>query len=92
MLAASFDSGADGFAYADDAFRGTAQPDYASGAWIASGGHQGGALQVSLGGIDTEIVTGMSGGWSRELHGRRGRPGERLLLVQADPVAGLRGG
>ena len=65
LLTATFDSDSQGFGYADDAFRGTAQPGYASGAWVASGGHSGGALRVILGGLDTEIVTGISGGWSR---------------------------
>lgn len=65
LLSASFDSNADGFAYADDAFRGTAQPTYAAGAYVASGGASGGGLQVILGGIDDEIVTEMSGGWGR---------------------------
>ena len=65
LLSATFDSDAEGFAYGDDGFRSTAQPDYAIGAWVGSGGHNGGALQVTLGGIDTVIVEGMSGGWSR---------------------------
>jgi hypothetical protein len=65
LLAAGFDSGDDGFAYADDVFRGTSQPDYAGGAWQPTGGFSGGGLQVSLGGIDNLIVEGISGGWSR---------------------------
>ncbi len=64
LLSASFDGGTDGFAYADDAFRGTAESAYASGAHLATGGFSGGALQVSLGGLDDAIVTGISGGWS----------------------------
>ncbi len=64
LLSADFAAGEQGFAYADDAFRGTAQGAYASGAWIADGGHAGGALQVRLGGIDNAIVDGISGGWS----------------------------
>lgn len=65
LLSASFDTDAQGFSYQDDAFQVTAQPDYASGDWLAAGGHDGGALRVSLGGVDTEIVDGMSGGWSQ---------------------------
>ena len=65
VLDAHFDTDADGFAYSDDGFRGTAQPAYASGARLATGGFTGGALQVSLGGIDNAVVTNMSGGWSR---------------------------
>lgn len=64
VLEAHFDSDADGFSYSDDGFRGTAQPAYASGARLATGGFTGGALQVSLGGIDNAVVTNMSGGWS----------------------------
>ncbi|HEX7843957.1 MAG TPA: hypothetical protein VF469_41065, partial [Kofleriaceae bacterium] len=65
VIDAHFDSDADGFSYADDGFRGTAQPAYASGARLATGGFTGGALQVSLGGIDNAVITNMSGGWSR---------------------------
>jgi hypothetical protein len=65
VIDAHFDADADGFTYADDAFRGTAQPAYASGARLATGGFSGGALQVSLGGIDDASIQNMSGGWSR---------------------------
>ena len=63
ILEARFDAGADGFDYVDNAFRGAGQAAYASGAWIASGGFRGGALRVSLGGIDNNTIAGMSGGW-----------------------------
>ncbi len=63
ILEAHFDAGPEGFTYRDDAFRGTAQPAYADGAWQASGGYQGGALRVALGGIDNDPVLGMSGGF-----------------------------
>jgi hypothetical protein len=63
LFAAHFDAGPDGFVYVDNAFRGTNQPAYASGTRIASGGFRGGALRVSLGGIDNRTVSGMSGGW-----------------------------
>ena len=52
LLTATFDAGADGFGYRDDAFRGTAAPAYASGAPSAFGGFSGGGLGVRLGGID----------------------------------------
>ena len=65
VIDAHFDADADGFSYADDAFRGTAQPAYASGTQIATGGFTGGALRVALGGIDDAVITNMSGGWSR---------------------------
>ncbi len=64
LLSAAFDGGADGFVYADDAFRETAQPDYADGAHLPAGGFSGGALQVTLGGLDDAIITDISGGWS----------------------------
>ena len=34
----SFSEGADGFGYVDDAFRGTNEPGYASGAYLPGGG------------------------------------------------------
>lgn len=69
LLSASFNSGNDGFTYADDLF-GTSQPAYASGARTTSGGYGStGGLQVSLGGVDaTAITNGMSGGWQYTLN------------------------
>jgi glucose/arabinose dehydrogenase len=64
ILNAGFDGGNDGFTYNDDRFRGTAQPAYAGGVRIGSGGNPGAALQVNLGGIDNNVISGMSGGWS----------------------------
>jgi hypothetical protein len=61
----NFDTGADGFTYVDDLFRGTNQPNYASGTWIPSGGFSGGALRVSVGGVNSDTILGMSGGWQR---------------------------
>ena len=58
LIDADFSSGAEGFAYRDDAFRGSSQPSYASGA-------SNDALTVTLGGIDTANIFGMSGGWAR---------------------------
>jgi len=65
VFEAHFDADADGFTYADDAFRATAQPAYASGTRIATGGFTGGALQATLGGIDAVTIQNISGGWSR---------------------------
>jgi photosystem II stability/assembly factor-like uncharacterized protein len=65
IIDANFDADAGGFVYADDRFRGTGQPAYASGDRIATGGFSGGALRVSLGGIDAAVITNMSGGWAR---------------------------
>jgi uncharacterized protein YkwD len=58
-----FDAGRDGFVYRDDAFRGAAQPGYASGGW--TDGASGGGLTVRLGGRDGADIAGMSGGWTR---------------------------
>ncbi len=63
LLSANFEGGTDGFSYLDDAFRLTGQPAYASGAHLPAGGVNGGGLQVLLGGLDTEIVRDISGGW-----------------------------
>ena len=60
----SFDADADGFSYGDDAFRGTGEPGYATGSYLASGGVSGGGLGVDLGGLDDNTINGMSGGWS----------------------------
>ena len=60
-----FDIDADGFVYIDDAFRNTAQPGYANGTRLSTGGFSGGALQVVVGGIDDTTVLNMSGGWQR---------------------------
>ncbi len=64
LLEAHFTAGADGFTYVDDAFRTTVQPGYASGAPIASGGFSGGALRVTLGGVNENDIVAMSGGWT----------------------------
>lgn len=63
ILAARFDSSDEGFVYMDDPFRGSARPGYASGLRLSSAGFSGGALKVTLGGIDDEVISGMSGGW-----------------------------
>jgi len=63
ILEAHFNSGTDGFVYQDDTFRNTAQPAYATGARVTSGGVSGGALRVAVGGVDDADILGMSGGW-----------------------------
>jgi hypothetical protein len=65
IVDAQFGSGTDAFVYIDDAFRGTAQPGFASGVRTATEGFSGGGLKVTLGGINDTIVNGMSGGWRR---------------------------
>jgi Ca-dependent carbohydrate-binding module xylan-binding/K319L-like, PKD domain len=66
ILEAHFDNNEDGFSYVDDSFRNTSQPSYADGTWIASGGFIGGALQVTLGGINDADILDMSGGWQQD--------------------------
>jgi uncharacterized repeat protein (TIGR01451 family) len=63
FLEAHFDSGSDGFTYADDLFRGTNQAQYASGVHVTSGGFTGGALKVTVGGVNSQNIENMSGGW-----------------------------
>jgi len=65
VVAAGFDDGSEGFAYVDDGFRSSNQPAYAAGAHVASGGNPGGALKVTLGGVDNATISGMSGRWER---------------------------
>ena len=65
LLKANFDADDDGFTYVDDPFRDTSEPSYAHGVQVASGGFKGGALQVTLGGINYADILGMSGGWKR---------------------------
>ena len=68
LFSATFDAGYDGFSYQDDAF-GTSQPNYASGTRVATGGYGGtGGLQVTLGGVDANAITGMSGGFAVTLN------------------------
>ena len=65
LLESHFDSGADGFSYADDAFRNTNEPTFANGTHEPDQGFSGGGLRVILGGINDDDITDMSGGWVR---------------------------
>lgn len=65
IFIADFNTDADSFSYSDDLFHGSSQPDYASGARVGSGGFDGGALRVDLGGIDAVAIDSISGGWER---------------------------
>jgi hypothetical protein len=65
LVAASFATTTDGFQYVDDAFRGTALPQYAVGTYNPTDGVSGGALEVVLGGVDGKDVERLSGGWRR---------------------------
>ncbi|MCP3978743.1 MAG: hypothetical protein GY716_05355, partial [bacterium] len=67
VLSFGFDSDADGFTYQDDAFRGTNQPTYAAGDYVAAGGFSGGGLRVNVGGVNGTDILFMSGGWSTTL-------------------------
>ena len=60
---ASFNQGEENFNYVDDPFRSTNQPDYSDGRWNSSGGYNGGALKVTIGGINSADILGMSAGW-----------------------------
>lgn len=67
LIGATFDAGAEGFAYGDDAFRGTTAPAYADGVWDAAGGENGGGLLITIGNVDDADVLGMSGGFTTTL-------------------------
>ncbi len=68
IVEADFGEGSDGFSYVDDAFLGTRAPDYARGrapTGPAVSGEVEGALGITLGGVDSQTVRGISGGWRR---------------------------
>jgi hypothetical protein len=65
LLETNFDANTGGFVYEDDTF-GTSQASYASGSRITGSncyGGSGGCLNVRLGGVNTNTITNMSGGW-----------------------------
>jgi uncharacterized delta-60 repeat protein len=65
VFSENFNAGAGGFTYADDQFHGTTQPAYASGVYTATGGNTGGGVTVTVGGVNDNVITNMSGGWRR---------------------------
>jgi hypothetical protein len=66
LLSVDFNADEGGFEYTDDAFLATSQPNYAFGARDATGGYLGtGAIKVVLGGVNSNVINGMSGGWNR---------------------------
>jgi hypothetical protein len=65
VLQADFNIGQNGFTYVHDVFGDASAPGYDTAAWSASGGVTGGALRVTLGGIDNASVLHMSGGWQQ---------------------------
>lgn len=83
IIDADFDDDTDGFAFADDTFRGTHQPAYSAGTHVFSGSD--GVLRVRLGGVDNADIVGMSGGWQRTFTVSSAGPAElslRYNLVQ----------
>ncbi len=47
-------------------FAAVAHRAYADGSYLGAGGYSGGALQITLGGIDGDDIFGMSGGWQHD--------------------------
>jgi hypothetical protein len=64
IFSANFDAGTDGFSYQDNAF-GATQPAYADGDRPAAAGFTGGAIRVTVGGVDDADILNMSGGFNR---------------------------
>ncbi|NQT95045.1 MAG: hypothetical protein HQ572_01200 [Candidatus Omnitrophica bacterium] len=62
------DTGQDGWAYQDDLFRGTNNPDYAKGEWKASLPLGSGGFELETGGIDQAELSGMSAGISQDFN------------------------
>jgi hypothetical protein len=65
VLSASFDQGAQGFAFTAGGLRGATASRFATGQFSASGGASGGGLVLSLGGIDNTPAQAIAGGFSR---------------------------
>ena len=68
VIEAHYDTNSDGFTYADDMFRATAQPAMATGAYVSGGGFNGGGLQVLLGGVNGSNLARISGGWRKSFN------------------------
>lgn len=64
IFSANFDADTDGFSYQDSAF-GSTQPAYADGDRPAAAGFSGGAIRVTVGGVDDADILNMSGGFNR---------------------------
>lgn len=83
LVQGSFDADAGQLVYRDDCFRGTAQPAFASGFWNGGAGRggSGGCLQMELGGLDDQVIEGMSGGWVGEFELSQDLlPGQAVVL------------
>ena len=64
--------GAEDYTYADDQFRGTNQPAYASGTHTNTGGYDpsggtSGGIQVTVGNVNDTAISNMSGGWRKTI-------------------------
>jgi len=68
LINEDFNSNAGGFAYFDDAFFGTNEGRYESGDYVSSGGFTGGALAVTLGGVNNRNIDDMSGGFEHSFN------------------------
>jgi hypothetical protein len=63
LINATFSTDEEGFVYFDDLFRGTSEPNFASGSRVAGSGYSGAGLSTQVGGVNNNNVTDMSGGW-----------------------------
>ncbi|ETX13162.1 hypothetical protein OCH239_13095 [Roseivivax halodurans JCM 10272] len=81
--ASDFETGADEFVYADDTFRGTSQPGYATGEATD------GVLRVELGGGDRQTITDMSAGWSTTFESDAGQTGLLDLTYRIEMASSL---
>ena len=69
LISEDFNTGSSGFTYQDDLFNNSSEPAYAVGIWSASGGSNGsGGLTVTLGGVDANTISNMSGGWTQSFN------------------------
>ena len=83
LLIADFDTDENGFSYSDDTFLSTSQPGYASGSRVTGSecyGGSGGCLNVTLGGINNNTITDMSGGWRYTLNLGSSQSGVSLIM------------
>ena len=82
LFVAKFHNDTGGFYYADDIFRGTSHSLHSSGIHVARDAYNLGHLEVNLGGVDSNEVVGMSGGWIRPF--TLNRTGDVIVKVRYD--------
>ena len=87
-----FDTDADGFTYLDDPFRGTNQPNYASGNYIASGGFTGGGPASPDRRNQQPEHLNMSGGWRRSFTLAQPDAADAVVPASPDRAAHVRNG